>query len=405
MSTSSGERAGMNLVPVPIQRESSQPKKKQFHRFDEGKSLLEMAAREAEETGNVSKLSGRLHRTSRRFASGRLGASHNENLSEGAKLELTEQLGRQLSFDLVWDEQTQTWMMADNSPLPAREPLDAGGCSPQDDRTAEFVKVMGNYFLSQMSQPPISLSPYGQFWAMDVVVLNHNALRRELMDGYVIFYSMEVRSSFLRRVDVDLFYAWWETFRNFLLHVLDAEEDIMYPWIEGRCPLEDPRLSQEARNAWKDTLSQILDIIDRAYPKFHLGNISDGVALLKLALDKLVLCLSAQFKVKERLLPPIINANFDERQKRAYDRQFVRYFLHGSSPGADIPILSRWLKSVGDREKEAEWRFDNLGPSLAATHWMKERPFRRHREIVSFFSYKRKEFLANTTVLVSTNTM
>eukprot|EP00180_Rhodochaete_pulchella_P001222 Plantae.Rhodophyta-Rhodochaete_pulchella.ctg2044.p1 GENE.Plantae.Rhodophyta-Rhodochaete_pulchella.ctg2044~~Plantae.Rhodophyta-Rhodochaete_pulchella.ctg2044.p1 ORF type:complete len:403 (-),score=61.66 Plantae.Rhodophyta-Rhodochaete_pulchella.ctg2044:84-1292(-) len=336
----------------------------------------------------------RLLRSSRRFGSMRIGGDSRSDLDEAQASDLAAELTRKLSFNLEWNDVTQSWMLADTSTnSSAEKPFD-----PRSDPPMHYSIMDSQRLAMKMSQPPIFMTPYGRYWASDAVCLPHNALRRELMDAYVIFYSMEVRVSVLDQDDINMFYMWWDVFKAFVTHLLEAEEAVLYPWVEAKVKL-DGALAFEGRKCTRDTMMTIVEIMDRAHLSFHGTNAGDGVGLLKLALDKLVLCLNDYMKRKEKKLVKIIDSQYGEIDKRQFEKSFVRFFLHGSSPGTDVPILSRWMKSQENPNLVAEWRYDNLGPSLSATHWVKETRYRRHIEIAVYFSSKRREFMARTYIV------
>mmetsp|Transcript_49322 Transcript_49322/g.121029 ORF Transcript_49322/g.121029 Transcript_49322/m.121029 type:complete len:443 (-) Transcript_49322:891-2219(-) len=353
------------------------------------RALNEDAVQEAIEPEGVLKPAEerRLLRSSRRFSSVRqISALDDEGEQANA-------LTKNLSFDVIWSEDTQTWVLSTEEEAFAE-------VQEEQVPTDQGFTVLSNTRLAlNITQPPILLTPFGQYWANDLVSLPHNAIRRELLDAYVIFYSIEVRTCEFTLVEVDLFYMWWASFRAFMDRFIEAEEAHVFPWIEAVDSLENGEVRRDARLRQQTTIATILDIIDTSHPNFNAHNLVDGIRLLKNAVDKLVLCLNAYMRAKERFLPPIINRHYQEADKWAFERQYVKFFMACANSGINVPLLQRWMKNGWTPKEAAEWRYEILGPGYSATGWMKESKFRRHVDTVIFFSTKRREFMSKSILV------
>ncbi|KAA8498010.1 hypothetical protein FVE85_5595 [Porphyridium purpureum] len=212
-------------------------------------------------------------------------------------------------------------------------------------------------------QPPLQLIPYQKNWARDVFVVPHNAIRRELMDCYMILFAMDVRRDDMTAKDFDMFFQWWKTFALFVIHYLDAEEDVIYPWFEERQKLTG-LLAKEKRNKIKEHMRHVLYLVMKSEERLNTPNFNfDPLLLLKRAVDKFCLLTLEYFTLEEKLLPHTIQQHCTEKEKREVEKAYANYLLKGENPGTDLVILTRWLQvSERDPKRLLEWRYDNLGP-------------------------------------------
>eukprot|EP00186_Timspurckia_oligopyrenoides_P001666 CAMPEP_0182451652 /NCGR_PEP_ID=MMETSP1172-20130603/43832_1 /TAXON_ID=708627 /ORGANISM="Timspurckia oligopyrenoides, Strain CCMP3278" /LENGTH=823 /DNA_ID=CAMNT_0024649437 /DNA_START=64 /DNA_END=2534 /DNA_ORIENTATION=+ len=245
-------------------------------------------------------------------------------------------------------------------------------------------------------QPPLRLVPYRRNWALDPLALPHNAIRRELMDCYVMLYAMDVRREDLAMKDYEMFFGWWRVFSTFFMHYLEAEEEVLYPWIESVVKLSG-LLQASKREKIKEHLKHVIVLIAKSEERLYSSNFDfEPLYVLKRAVDKVALLTQEYFGYEERTLPRIIANSFKEANKRELDKNMVNFYLKGSSPASDIVILTRWLQpDERDPKKLLEWRYDNLGPVNWTRYgvWWKT-VNGKHLTVPSYFKAKRDFYKA-----------
>jgi len=245
-------------------------------------------------------------------------------------------------------------------------------------------------------QPPLRLVPYRKMWAMDPLALPHNAIRKELLDCYVILYAMDVRREELNAKDYEMFFGWWRVFSTFLLHYLKAEEEVLYPWIENAVRLQG-LLAADKREKIKEHLRHVVVLIAKSETRFNTTSFEyEPLYVLKRAVDKVALLSQEYFGYEERTLPRYVMSVYTEADKRELDKNMVNFYLKGSSPASDIVILTRWLQpDERDPKKLLEWRYDNLKPVIYAKYgmwWKKVNG--KHLSVPVYFKAKRDFYKA-----------
>jgi len=250
--------------------------------------------------------------------------------------------------------------------------------------------------LEMRREPSLHMAPYGQFWSMDAFSLPHNAIRRELLDCYIILYAMDVRRLELSSKDIATFFQWWTVFVKFFDVFLDAEDDVIYPWVGSAVKLTG-LLEPKKRAKIKDHLRMILGLLTNAEQK--LIQMVDGggepIFLIKRALDKISLLTQEYFVAQERVIPRLLNSVYTLKDKRAMDRRFINYLLKSDQAGFNVVLVSRWLQpDVRQPKPLLEWRYDNLGPLNWTRYgvWYKQLEA-KHTRIMAFFRAKRDAYI------------
>jgi len=245
-------------------------------------------------------------------------------------------------------------------------------------------------------EPALHMAPYGQFWSMDVFSLPHNAIRRELLDCYIILYAMDVRRLELTSKDIASFFQWWTVFVKFFEVYLDAEDVVLYPWIESGVKLSG-LLEAKKRAKIKEHLRLILGLLTNAEAKLIKMAEDDGepVFLMKRAVDKISLLTQEYFVAQERVIPRMLGSVYTLKDKRAYDRRFINFLLKSEQSGFNVALVSRWLQpDVRQPKQLLEWRYDNLGPINWTRYgiWYKQVES-KHIKVLAYFRAKRDAFL------------
>ncbi|KAA8497926.1 hypothetical protein FVE85_5511 [Porphyridium purpureum] len=244
-------------------------------------------------------------------------------------------------------------------------------------------------------EPALHFAPYGTFWFVDPLALGHNAVRRELLDCYIILYCMDVRRLELSSRDIDMFFVWWSVFESFFKTYLDAEEMVLFPWVESAIELTG-LLERTRRTQIVNHLKTILDLMSKAKPKLvEMVEEGEPVFLMKRAVDKISLLTQEYFVAQERVIPRLIQKAFKPADKRAYDKRFMNFLFKSQQAAYNVVLVSRWLQpDVKDPKKLLEWRYDNLGKVNWARYsvWYKQLEA-KHIKILADFRAKRNGYL------------
>jgi len=252
-------------------------------------------------------------------------------------------------------------------------------------------------------RPSIIFSPYGSNWALDVLVLAHNGVRKELQDCYEIlsYYELNWENAFSD--EVSRFFAWWEIFQAFVLRYFDAEEQLLFPWITEAGGFLSDSLLEANRLDRKKKMSRLLSGIGRSQKSFLRDDMrSELVTSLKFSVDRLTIMLMEYFGEEEIVLPPVIAGIYSLADKRAFDKKWADFFTTGPGGGLDCIQLSRW--QVGAENRDAvkfgiknekavqEWRYDNLNNIKWASYAMWEKKYvGKQLATIQYFRDKRKK--------------
>lgn len=333
--------------------------------------------------------SGRL-RTSRLLSSRGLGRSGRARRTR-ATLRFSRQ--RTTQEARMRDIASSSWDDGPPSPSSAASPVRSRAPSPDACGVGQSATAFAT--ASGLPVPLLRPTPPGTRWSTDCISVVHNAVLCEIGALYDILASMLLGCASRRASAGELraFFAWFATFEAFVVTVLKAEEEVLYPWLEQWGRIEGA-LSTGARIAAKGAV--IRGVRDASACAVRLGmrratasalmaggerNYHDalqvGFAEMGPSEDENAQCeevltevarhvsgftraLAAYFREQEDALPKIIEGLYDAEDVRssAFERRTLRAIWKSGRKDEATLIL---VKGFGDHHEMARcWIQRNL---------------------------------------------
>jgi len=344
---------------------------------------------------------------------------------------------RTVQYGMAWDEDNQEWqmkareasvtqnpdllgMIADGeidlseegrgvaSRRPSVMRLQSNGTSFAENTvimrpTPDASRMAIPKLIHGSGRPSIINAPYGNNWALDVLALPHNGVRKELTDCYEILLYYELNWEETFNDEITRFFAWWEIFQNFVLRYFDSEEELLFPWIEGKGGFLSDSFLEANRTQRKTKMIRLIKGVGNSQKAFLKKELrSELVTSLKFSIDRLTIMLMEYFGEEEIVLTPVILQHFTLSEKREFDKKYAEYFTNGPGGGLDCIQLSRWQLGTENRDAVRtgqkndkavqEWRYDNLNSLKWASYGLWEKKyFGRQVITVQYFKDKRRK--------------
>lgn len=234
--------------------------------------------------------------------------------------------------------------------------------------------------------PPFSLKPYGMDWYRDNCHLLTNAIRREVMDLYVILRSMHERQDCLKQGDIRSFFVWINTFADFFNFSMDLLENALIPWVERSQEIPDDEYLESLGGRMK-VGKDCLKTVDRLV--VHTNDFSQMAprsAYKKIyrVLQKWIGSLFGYIDSLDEGAAEIIQASCEPDECLNFHRWIARQAIESRHKDTNIVLLVRFLDA---RPKTlAEWRNTNLNPLELSAHPHQWRALaKKHFEVVAYF--------------------
>uniref|UniRef100_A0A7S1XDS8 Uncharacterized protein n=1 Tax=Compsopogon caeruleus TaxID=31354 RepID=A0A7S1XDS8_9RHOD len=192
------------------------------------------------------------------------------------------------------------------------------------------------------SKPSLFIGEFGKSFGHDVIMLQQNALKREVSDLYDIFWALEKIGDGFSRKEIDTFYAWWRVYSDFTRDVFEIEEKFIYPFITAAESITGP-LSNHERMNLKNKILTGLGNIDKARAKFPKEEPKNFLHRLYDLVDLFVPPLLQYFYHQEKAIPPIIEKHYNEKQKKKLDQRVIAFIANLTTLDATFVILTRWM--------------------------------------------------------------
>jgi len=205
----------------------------------------------------------------------------------------------------------------------------------------------------------------------DLLVLYHNAIKREIQDIYYMMASMQKRLFDLVRHEIDEFLRWFELFGEFLEWYMNFEEKELFPFIQtlifkaGK-PVKSLALDPKYRTQLKQTVMRRLgDVDDSSELSLPAGEIYPQ--LVK-KVDSFVLKLLEYIGFTEtEMLPLLEGVGLDEDRDQMESNMFKNLHKQPDKKGhLYFHIILRGLKVDNDEVavKDFRTRYLDQYPSL-----------------------------------------
>lgn len=201
---------------------------------------------------------------------------------------------------------------------------------------------------------------YGDRWHVDMVVLTHNAVRRQLYDAFTIANALGNLILDVPDADLSRFYAWLATLKRFVSAVFAAEDKFLYPLVdtavkkaktpEGNDVYLPEMLSVRGRYNAK---TQVLELLTNARKTRDVatGEIPAKIHALRYALDQFGANILDYFATVDKFVPKLLKRALKngEKEKLKMEKKLFEYFV-GEPHGAMLAsILMQCIESRSKR--------------------------------------------------------
>mmetsp|Transcript_339 Transcript_339/g.624 ORF Transcript_339/g.624 Transcript_339/m.624 type:complete len:373 (-) Transcript_339:1983-3101(-) len=292
------------------------------------------------------------------------------------------------------------------SQRPVSSSAAAGGVKKERGVDATIANITGdNYFLgtgdsalqrkksllkSQKRQivikmPVIIASPYGKLWAVDILALYHNAVKKELQDMYHMVEAMHKFQMSLGMEDIERFYSWWEVFEGFVIDYFDIEENVVFPYLAQRVNLNSTKLNDAERKMTKGKLTRVLKNIDDMEDRFHNRPPGEMLKSFVAFLDEFSPRLLGYFQLEERIVPKLFQSNFEESDRGVIQARVYDFLKNRQYMNETLVLQSRWLPAIHLKV----WKIETLkGTSKVAYNVWRAKLERTHCILVNEFKQR-----------------
>jgi hypothetical protein len=236
------------------------------------------------------------------------------------------------------------------------------------------------------SLPPFRLKEYGIDWYRDNAHLLTNAIRREVMDLYVIVRSMFERKARLQDGDIRSLYIWFETFADFFIFAMTLIERTLIPWVERSRELpEDPYLEGEGgrMKVGKDIVRTVERIVKHK-PEFLAMTHVSAFRKLHRVLKTWTLLTLGYIDSLDADSAAIVKAFCAVEECQNMHRWVANRVVESPNKATNLVLLVRFLE---DRPRTLnDWKTANLEPlerGALPQYWRSVA--KHHFEVVAYF--------------------
>lgn len=190
--------------------------------------------------------------------------------------------------------------------------------------------------------PEVKLTPWGDNWAIDSFALIHNAIKAELKDLFFMADVMQRRKLLLTLHHINIFYEWWDDFREFVTVALTIEEEVLYNWVASRYALRGSfRHSERMRvnGAFRNVVNNITDYHSKFLPSLPVGERLNGLLELIANFDQLLL----HYDRVAQQLPTYLETLFKQKDKEENTRHLIAAFRASDGYNRNLVLLARWM--------------------------------------------------------------
>lgn len=217
--------------------------------------------------------------------------------------------------------------------------------------------------------PEVKLTPHGENWASDWFSLIHNAIRAELRDMFLMGTVMQKRKTMLTLKHIDVFYDWWDDFKEFVTTALTIEEEVVFKkgiaskdYLRGAFRNgERMRVNGSARKV----IENVNEYRERFLPHLPVGERLDGLLEMLGGFAEML----KHYEAVAEQLPNFIEVQFKQKERDANLKQMVRAFRSMDGYNRNLVLLVRWMP---ERIMKA-WAFNHMSTKdlIAFRNWRK----------------------------------
>mmetsp|Transcript_54702 Transcript_54702/g.134071 ORF Transcript_54702/g.134071 Transcript_54702/m.134071 type:complete len:299 (-) Transcript_54702:121-1017(-) len=198
------------------------------------------------------------------------------------------------------------------------------------DTSKDAVKLRDQRLKKAIVREPLIVpAAYGLDWAMDCLAVAHNTARIEVQDLYKILGSLSKRRIDLLPRDFVGFYAWFTSFRSYVERIVDAEEEILFKWIESGNSLPDGPASKAARAKIIALVHEKLEKVANMETEFESSVNSAKLDIFFVAFDEFSSGLMEFYRAVEQAVPIFIKKNCNQAQKAGIEGQLIKAISKG----------------------------------------------------------------------------
>lgn len=261
--------------------------------------------------------------------------------------------------------------------------------SPRTDESdvQEYRQLVEENRKGSFHFPVICLVDYavGGSYAVDLWVLFHNTIRRELFDFFEIMTSIRKIGFSMTSTDMVKLREWWRFFVALWSQFAAHEKLSLDPIIRHICQVDGrgESLQRQIRplRENEEWLALKLEEVTSYLEEFERLPPGRALFLFNQTADAFANRLMVQFAEQEKMLPPLVENYFGEHIKSSIERQLVSRLRGSAQFGLFVVAVLRWMGSVeGFASAQAQCRDKDKWMALHLT-WL---------ERVKLSSYKQK---------------
>lgn len=201
--------------------------------------------------------------------------------------------------------------------------------------------------------PLIPETPLGDDWALNMIVIYNNALRRELSDFMRILERLEEPGA-LREAQENV-KAWWSVFSPHLRHALKLIPTKIFDTLE-EVTIIAPPLDRPGRHSLLMGVLGRLDDLDNQVA--HLSDTESQMAKIRSLGETLSTKLLAFFEIFESEIPVMLSSHFADHT--ALSAEICAKVFHSPQLPFLIPMV---MRSLGHSSFGQTWAEENIhGP-------------------------------------------
>jgi len=229
-------------------------------------------------------------------------------------------------------------------------------------------------------------------WMKHIVVIPHNAVRRQMLDFFNILRSVRQRKAKTGRDEDEKLCDWWSVVEPFIKDVFRVEDGVFFPVLRKAIEMEPPaeavdaerfnRFVVEAESARRQ-VDVSVESMSNVMENIFVSPLVKNFSLLVDAYSQLSKHVLAYFELVENNLPDFVQSVIPVDRKREIHQVMVDTLLSGRWPKINVVMLTLWMEHP---KQITHWRRNSLrGPARLMVSSWENSYFKTHGQIVRDF--------------------
>lgn len=217
-----------------------------------------------------------------------------------------------------------------SDPIPPGE-IDAGNATEKSLDTTDILNRSRLVTTSMARMPYIGLrGKYNRRWYVDAVTLPHNSVRTLLSKLFAIVTTVKRLALDMTESDFQKLFAFSKQFQHYVTVLLEADEKILYPTVEGslrRLPDYNPAYALHPTNRAATVRELKLQMANIQSIEHKRESNVEKVACLQTCVDAFASQLMEYYNKKERAIPGIVETSVrGSRERTRLERHLLKFF-------------------------------------------------------------------------------